>query len=221
MRAILFGSVPLRSKQIQALKKRVRILESDLKIGVDGGFQLGRRFGVEPDFFVGDQDSIPIRIRRDVIAQKCLVLSTEKDRSDLYYATLSALMAGATRLTYIAVTGGPRMDHHMATMLDLVQVAQGRFGKVKSIEAHGPEGSYYFLSDEMPAWRAKLSLGQLVSVFAMTPRVTGVHLQGFKFPLKNSTLEPHSLGLSNQVRCRRCEIRIKKGVLLVVVPSLE
>jgi thiamine pyrophosphokinase len=220
VRAILFGSVPLNQKQIRNLKKNLKILDSDLIIGIDGGLQLALDFGFKPDLFVGDEDSLPKKSRKSLHAEMWVKLSCEKDRSDLYYATLKALELGATELVYISVTGGPRLDHHMATLFDLSQFAQGRFGRIKAIEVHGPEGGYYFLSHKIPVWKATLSPKSIVSVFAMTPEVLGLNLRGFKFRLKNYRLEPHSLGLSNQVMRQRCEIRIKKGVLLVVVPSL-
>src|SRR4051812_12235708 len=90
-----------------------------LLVAVDGGLKLLRRAGLEPDFAVGDWDSLspgrPAAALRGILH---FTLPRDKDRSDLYYACRAAIAAGANDLVCLGVTGG-RPDHQLAALFDL------------------------------------------------------------------------------------------------------
>jgi thiamine pyrophosphokinase len=217
MRAILVGPVQGTSRQEKAIWDSLQIQDSDLKIGVDGGSAIWLKHGYLPNFCVGDWDSLK---NPKKILDLCIhiTLPTDKDRSDLFFAVLAALEAGATEILCVGVTGG-RPDHHFAMLSDLSIFSLGKYGDLNSIEARGPEAAYFFLSKKIPAWKAKLKLGQLVSLFSMSEVSSGISLIGFEYPLKNAKLAPSSRGLSNCVKRKSCEIRIRQGRMLVVVPG--
>jgi thiamine pyrophosphokinase len=144
-------------------------------------------------------------------------VSVSKDRSDLFFAAIAALEAGATELLCLGVTGG-RADHHLATLMDLSNFAAGSYGPLQSVEAYGPDGQFIFLSTQIPHWQAVLKRHQLVSIFALSPYVEGLTLSGFRYHLKQVKMNASSWGLSNQVVKRKCEVHLRKGKLLVIIP---
>lgn len=209
MKAVLFGASPAR------FEKKIKVDDQDLVIGVDGGVQTALSLGLKPDFIVGDWDSLKKKKLQKRF--KSVSLSTKKDRSDLFFAAFAAVQAGATELICYGVTGG-RPDHHLATLAELSAFSTGLYGRLTRVEAHGTEASYVFLSKRIPVWKAELSVGQLVSVFAWNGKVQGLNLFGFRYPLKNYTLASSSQGLSNEVKKRKCEVYLRTGQLVVIMP---
>lgn len=225
-RAILLGPALKSSDTVRELLKKVKLKSSDLRIGVDGGTLHWLDAGFNPDIAVGDWDSLP-EARHSILRKiPHITLNPKKDRSDLYFALRTAVELGATELVALGVTGG-RPDHHLAVLYDLSLFSKGEFGQVSSVEAIGPEGRYIFLSSS-PSRRAApsacwksgpLRKGQLISVFALGAEASGVTLKGFRYLLKDAVLKPSSLGLSNVVTAKQGEVRLRKGVLLVIMPQ--
>jgi len=215
MRAILVGPVKGTPRQEKALWDSLSIHDSDLRIGVDGGSAIWVQRGFAPHFCVGDWDSLknPKKILDHCVH---ITLPTDKDRSDLFFAVIAALEAGAKEILCVGVTGG-RPDHHFAMQSDLSVFSSGKYGVVNSLEARGTDASYFFLSEKTAQWKAKLEVGQLVSLFSMSEISTGISLLGFEYPLKNAKLGPSSRGLSNRAARRDCRIEIRAGRMLVVV----
>jgi thiamine pyrophosphokinase len=192
---------------------------TDLFIGVDGGVQAWFAAGFKPHMAVGDWDSLSGPKARKLLASiHHLTLPVDKDRSDLYYAACSVANAGATHLICLGVTGG-RPDHHLGTLSDLASLAQGKGGLFREISAYSPEASYHFLSPKMPVWRESFASPRTVSVFALNGPAKGVTMKGLKYPMKNGILDPSSHGLSNRTWSRACEVSVKEGSLLVLIPS--
>lgn len=194
-------------------------LARDLRVAVDGGLKVLRQAGWRPHFAVGDWDSLePEKAKVALKGIFHITLPRNKDRSDLYYACRAAISAGANDLICVGVTGG-RPDHQLATLLDLSEISRApkSSGELLNLVAVDTGTRYYFVSERLPHWEAKLSPGQMVSVFAVGGEASGVTLAGFKYPLKNAKLAPSSHGLSNQVLRGNCSVRVKKGCLIVMV----
>jgi thiamine pyrophosphokinase len=173
---------------------------------------------LKPDFAVGDWDSLS---SLELLSQlKHLTLPRKKDRSDLFFALTAAVHAGVQEVVCLGVTGG-RSDHHLAALFDLSEFATGRYGALKSVQARGLDGDFIFLSQAIPNWSGELKRGQIVSVFAMSPVVRGLTLRGFRYPLEETQLKPSSLGLSNESILKKCEVRLRNGKLLVIIPQDE
>jgi len=217
MRAWLIGAsfVPSKIFFSQVLDE-LHLQITDLRVGVDGGAKTWLELGWEPHFAVGDWDSLG-STHRLLGRIPHLSLSRHKDRSDLYYAARAAIAIGAQELVCLGVTGGPRLDHHLATLFDLSEFSTGKYGKLRSVRAVDREEDCVFLSESIPTWTGVLKKQQKVSVFALGGVVEGVTLDGFKYPLKNADLLPSSLGLSNRVAKRNCEVCLRKGQLLVII----
>lgn len=225
MRAFLVGPLLPLGKKTLSILNGLKPKRNDLRVGVDGGVLFWVESGFPPDFAVGDWDSLTERtgskrgLLRDIPHQS---LPQEKDRSDLFFAAKAAVQAGAQELICLGVTGGPRLDHHLAMLFDLAEVASGKFGTLRQVRAIGEEADYWFLSDRIPVWKASgnwlLKKNQLVSLFALGGSVSGVTLEGFKYKLDQAVLSPSSHGLSNVALKRNCEVHLRKGRLLVIIP---
>ncbi len=217
MRAILLGPRLGSKSQQKAILKSAQVNSQDFLMGVDGGTALWLEHGIQPHFAVGDWDSL--KHKRAILSQvPHLTLSIDKDRSDLFFAGLAAIQAGATDLLCLGVTGG-RPDHHLATLMDLSMFSTGRHGKLNSVIARGVEGDTLFLSTQIPFWQGSFPQGTTISIFALGLPAKGVTLKGFRYPLKNEDLHPSSFGLSNRVEKRKCEVHLRKGQLVVIMPS--
>src|SRR4051812_17967315 len=104
MRAILVGAVEVPDRVQKRLLRALKIQADDLLIGVDGGTQCLIRLGFKPDFAIGDWDSL--KKKANILSQvPHLTLPKNKNRSDLFYAGIAAIEAGAKEILCLGVTG--------------------------------------------------------------------------------------------------------------------
>ena len=65
--------------------------------------------------------------------------------------------------------------------------------------------------------RKKEQFGNFLSVIPYSDTVTGVTLEGVKYPLTNHTMGGYnSLGISNEIVADTAKISFEKGILLVI-----
>lgn len=222
LRAFLIGASPGQSlEHARATLARLGAdAARDIFIGVDGGARVWQALGIKPHMVVGDWDSfVGADARATLSTLHHLTLPVDKDRSDLFFAASVAHNAQATQVICLGVTGG-RPDQHLATLMDLASLAAGEHGEgLTQVAAYAPEGEYHFLSPLIPRWRESFPTPRTVSIFALGSLVRGLTLKGFKFPLKESELRPSSQGLSNRSWSTTCEVSLKEGALVVIVPT--
>jgi len=231
MRAILLGpvhpcghSTKQSDSTLETLLRQLPLMSTDVRIGVDGGVASWLKLGLKPHFAVGDWDSLPMKQRKKALADvPHLTVSRHKDRSDLFYACMMAIQAGASELICAGVTGADPA-HHLAALLDLSTYSAGEFGKLRRVAIIGYDAHYEFLSGKaIPKWPKelqkfpKLKIGQRVSFFAMGGDAEGVTLKGFRYQLKNARIVPSSHGLSNVVKSKNIEVSLRNGRLLVII----
>ena len=216
VRAILVG--PLVDSDAKKRIRSLRIQQNDFIVAVDGGVNRCLEMGLRPHFAVGDWDSLE-NSKAILEGIKHISLLRNKDRSDLFFAGIAALEAGATQVLCLGVTGA-RPDHHLAMLYDLADFASGVYGKLKAVSAIGPDGDYHFLSQAIPHWKGRLPKATTLSLFALRGPAEGVTLAGFQFPLIDTQIVPSSLGLSNRTSKRICEVHLRKGELLVIIPRV-
>lgn len=217
MRAILIGAAPSLPAEIKRFLHSLSISPKDLRVGVDGGVEKWVRAGLKPQLAVGDWDSL--KNRKLLSGIPAMSLAQSKDRSDLFYAARVALELGANELVCLGVTGG-RWDHQLAAVLDLSELASGKYGSLKSVKLLGSDATsdfeMAFVSGRMKSWKGRLEVGSTVSVFALGGAATGVTLKGFCYPLKGQRLVPSSRGLSNKVKSSGCEVSLRNGCVGIV-----
>lgn len=218
MRSILVGSHFDSPGALKRLWPKLKIGSKDLVIGLDGGLSELVRIGARVDLATGDWDSLKGSTRQ-LGRVPHLTLPVEKDLSDLHYGLALALMAGATEIVCLGVTGG-RPDQQLATLMDLTELARvaKTLGEIRAIdETH----DYRWTAAGLKSLRMSYPRGTGVSVFAMGGPATGVTLEGFRFVLSEGELEPSSQGMSNVVTSVRQRIQVRKGVLLAIVSGAD
>lgn len=216
MRAVLMGPIERVGPALSQMLRKLKITKRDVLIGVDGGVDLWLRAGFKPRLAIGDWDSQLARIPPRGISTQ--TLPSEKDRSDLHFALRAAIGLGASEVICLGVTGA-RPDHHYGSLHEIAAAASS--GKLARVSAHGRDGDYYFQSARMKPWIGRGIQGKTVSIFAVGGPARGVTLHGFKYPLSGATLGLSTHGLSNIALSRSCQVTLKSGQLIIIVPSFE
>lgn len=202
-RCIIIGSVP-ESDSKSALKQIIR--SGDYIICADGGYNACLCAGVVPDLYVGDGDSSYMPEHTDKI-----VLSTEKDLTDMQAAIDTGLARGFKEFVLTCCTG-KRFDHHYAAVCMLEYLftkdATGRMIDNRNVIFFHAGGARNFR--RLPEYK-------YISVVSLDEKLTGVYLIGLKYPLYNAVVPRIStVGVSNEFTEDEAEIRIGTGRALVI-----
>lgn len=164
-----------------------------------------------PDVIIGDLDSIDQRTLKHYEKQNVKVIrfASEKDYTDTELALSYALQLKPQKISIFCALGG-RIDHTLANIYLLSKgFDQGidTFLVDEYCEAFVLNKQCSFIKET----------GKTVSLFALTPEVTGITLAGFHYPLEKDVLKMGAtLGISNRINQSRAGITIKKGKLLVI-----
>lgn len=185
------------------------IRPDDCVIAADRGFVLCRQAGIEPDFCLGDFDSLR---PGEVPPAGARVCAPEKDDTDAAMALKLALSLGLSDVVLLGGVGG-RLDHTVAN-LQLMRYAHARdahltlAGRFDRAELLSP-GAYALPADGPVRF----------SLFAFSPRVEALCIAGAKYPLSGAALtDAFPLGISNErLPGAAAEIRFTAGLLLLVI----
>ncbi len=187
------------------------IERAEVVIAVDGGADLCMEAGRDPDWLVGDLDSIDPEVLSKVrqSGAQILQLEREKDISDLDAALELCVREHALSPVVTAATGG-RLDHTLAAVGSLAVNA----ALSPRLLEPGLEG--WILSAEGSAVLRLAGVGTTVSVLPVLGDAN-VSLTGFRYPLERRWLRPlGSMGLSNVLVTEGAQIRVHVGVVLVL-----
>lgn len=179
---------------------------------VDGGLAVAEAAGILPDYLVGDFDTA----EESLVAryeEHCITIrhKPEKDATDTELAVDEALERGAEQIILLGATGS-RMDHTMANIHMLYRVLQQ--GKQAWILNENNRISLHKRSFELK--RDEL-FGNYISFLPFFGEVTGMTLNGFRYPLSGKTLTAGiSLGISNEGREETMEVSFLSGYVLMI-----
>jgi thiamine pyrophosphokinase len=205
-RAIVFSGGRLSEEDLQ------QIQPDDFIIGADKGALFLIEHGITPHVSVGDFDSVTLEQKEQVEAASKRMLSCDpvlKDLTDTELALEIAMDEQAEHVLMLGVTG-TRMDHTLANVQILVRAMQHHIS-CAIMDAH----NYIVLTG------STLEIEPMdytyTSLLPLTAEVTGIHLDGFMYPLHNATLKMgQSRGVSNQLTATKGTISIESGLLLVI-----
>jgi thiamine pyrophosphokinase len=179
-------------------------------IAADGGVELARKVGLEVDLAVGDLDSVSEHALRGI--DEVERHPAEKDASDLELALAAALRSERERILVLGGAGG-RLDHLLGGLLLLGGDA---YAGVQVDAQLGPAAVHVVRGGRVLTGEP----GELISLFALHGRASGIVTEGFVYPLRGEPLEPgSSRGLSNVFATREARITLESGVLLAVRPN--
>lgn len=190
----------------------------DLVVAVDAGLERLLAQQVDPDLILGDFDSLDgkylsyLEKTDGTKSAEIHRLPCEKDDTDTMYALRVCLERGYREILLYGALGG-RLDHTIANVQALAWLKRrGADGyllgkrtlvtvveKEKVLLPEGFEGTF--------------------SLFALDSRVTGVTLEGMKYPLTEAVMENAlPIGVSNEVSSEiRASAAVREGLVLMIL----
>lgn len=192
-----------------------RVLElaerASLVIAADGGAAHWRAVGRRPDLWVGDFDSTPPELERELAGVPQEAHPTDKARVDGEIALEAARAWGATTALVLGGLGG-RADHALALALTAARLSAAGF----PVDLDSGEESAHPLAPARPL-ELRLPAGRTFSVLALSPVARALSVSGARWPLDRADLPFGSgWGVSN-VATGPLRASLEDGLALVVV----
>ncbi|MBO5372724.1 MAG: thiamine diphosphokinase [Lachnospiraceae bacterium] len=186
----------------------------DIQIAVDSGMRYFYEVKENPDFIIGDFDSVDAEILQYFEQQEGIQwirLIPEKDDTDTEAAIRLALKEGCTQIHILGATGS-RMDHMLGN-IQLLGIGLEEAAEIFIVDAHNK----IRMINKSIQIKKEEQYGSYVSLIPFTPKVRGLTLKGMKYPLHEYTMVCYnSLGVSNEIVEDVAEISFTEGVLLVL-----
>ena len=183
-----------------------RIQSYPYLVAVDGGLNHCQRLGLKPDLIIGDLDSAdPAALEANQEIPK-IVLSPDKDKSDLEETIIHVLNEECQEITLFGAAGN-RLDHTLANFLLL-----SNYAGVLYLETEEELLFCIKQREELDSFP-----GQRISLIPLNGSVMGVSTTGLKWELINDTLDQRYISLSNEALGESVVIVVEKGDLLCAV----
>ncbi len=179
---------------------------AELVAAADRGVETALRLGIEPDFVVGDMDSLTdASVLERFSPDRVFVYPTDKDETDTEIGLRMLRHRGCTAIT-IAGGGGGRLDHLYAIAMLFERSAPPARWITANEDIRLVDGSA-----ELPGWK-----GSTVSVFPVGDEASHLHSEGLKWPLDGLVFRRGYGGVSNLVTGDPVRLGVTRGRLLVV-----
>ena len=182
-------------------------------IASDKGLEELDKIGVIPNYIIGDFDSI----NKDILSKyiqnkevKIIKLNPEKDYTDTHMALKLAIELKSTDITIIGAIGS-RIDHTLSNIHILKETLDNNINC-----------SILNENNKISLINGKTILDldnnyKYISLLPLTTSVEGITLEGFKYPLLNTTLGlGESIGISNEQVEDKAVIYLKKGIIILI-----
>ncbi len=182
-------------------------------IAADHGLMAADRLGLTLDYIVGDFDSVSEVVLKKYheISTPIQTFPTEKDKTDTQIAIELALMHNATAIDIVGATGS-RLDHVLANIHLLLLPMQLNI-KACILDTN----NRIYLQNQSFTIHKEGQYGDYVSLLPFTEKVSGLTLNGFKYPLNQITYNAgSSLGISNEIKDEAAKVEISEGILIVI-----
>ena len=180
--------------------------ENDLVIACDAGLEHCRKYGVVPDYVIGDFDSLGFVPE----SENVILLPVEKDDTDTSFAVKYAMEKGFTRFVILCGTGGRRPEHTYANIALLGFISKNcgeGFLVDKSCVITAITDSVIHFDENMSGD---------ISVFSFDTRSCGITEKGLKYSLDNVTLNNTDIiGVSNSFIGMKSSVSVEKGTLII------
>lgn len=188
------------------------LLWADKIIAVDGGMNFLRELNIEPDVFLGDQDSTRENILDtiDEIGMEVIKFKAEKDKTDMELA-IDYVVENNFDEVIIYGSTGTRLDHSFANILLLRKLMVNKI-KAKILDLNN---EIYLVDDVLLLDKNEK---KYISVVPITNDGVVVSLFGFKYPLDKYLIGfSETIGVSNEILDERAKVKIHSGEALVFV----
>lgn len=205
MKALIItgGSCP-SSGIIQSLSQ-----DAGLIIAADSGLQPCLSANLDPDYVIGDFDSVKTALLARIPQERIIQYPQDKDYTDTELAIDLARKNGATRIV-LAGGGAGRLDHLLAV--------RALFERIAPIhEWHTSAESAFFLPAGEKLYFSS-QVGTTVSVFPLSKGAEGMSSEGLKWPLDGLRWDCGHFGISNKTIAQNASITAGKYPILVILP---
>ena len=181
-------------------------LEDFYVISADGGLEFCEKYGIIPDLWVGDRDSLNSSI---INAKEKKFFPEDKDLTDSHIAAIEAIKRGYKEIFFIGVTGG-RLDHEYSNYCLLKFVLKnGGFATILNANnrVFMADKSISVDSDDM----------KYISFFPFGGNVEDFSVYDVKYPLDNYVLtDDDTYTTSNEFLAgKSAKINFKNGYVIV------
>ncbi|MBN2538507.1 MAG: thiamine diphosphokinase [Deltaproteobacteria bacterium] len=196
---------------LRFLYDEIRSVGDPVIICADGAAQRLKELDIVPDFIVGDMDSVDEDTLRyfETKGSRIIRHPADKDETDTQLALECAFEMNPDGIRIFGALGG-RVDHMLANISLLVLCAK------RGIDARIIDKQCeLFVIDDLCVIDGKE--GETVSLLPLSSKVSGIQLEGFRYPLTDAVMEigvPY--GISNRLIGTRGTISVKSGYLLVI-----
>ena len=182
------------------------LIPDDYVIYCDCGLDHMDKLGAKPDLIIGDFDSHPVP-DTDV---EIITLPVAKDDTDTVFAASEALRRGFEDFLIVGAVGG-RFDHSLANASLLLMLHRAG---AKAVLADD-------FSDMEILGSRPLEISEKYKYFSLTcifGAVSGVNIQGARFPLTDGRIEPdYQYAVSNEVLPgQTATVSVKNGEVLLI-----
>jgi len=173
-------------------------------IAADGGANLCRELGIEPDIIIGDLDSW--QEQKSASAQ--VLYLPDQEQTDLQKAINYADLASCSKLKIISAFG-KRSDH---SMVNMIIFAQSSYPEKLEIYDNFSKTILFSAGEH----QLQLEPGTLVSFYAFG-QLENLSLQGVKYELKEKSYQQGFCGISNEVSSKKIDLSFDKGLLFCAI----
>ena len=191
--------------------------ENDICIAVDGGYEYCKLLEIEPDYILGDFDSISEKEAEGVakIAKtqedKVIILPVEKDDTDMLAALKLGLSEGYHSFRIYGGMGG-RVEHTIANIQCLLYL------KEHNAVGYLMDGTGMILVAKDEEISFQESLEGYMSMFSMGEEAT-VSIENMKYSLEEKVItNSFPIGISNEfIYGKKGKVTVHKGAVMMIV----
>ncbi len=195
----------------------IAVDEEDIVIAVDGGLSYCSVLEIEPDYIIGDFDSVSeqeaaaVKVLEQEIPERIFRLPCEKDDTDMLAALKLGLELGYREFRIYAGMGG-RFDHSYANVQCLLYL------KNRGAVGYLVDGTGMTLVIKEEEVRFRKGMEGYLSLLSMEKEVAGVTIEGLKYTVKEATItNDFPIGISNEFIGEEAKIKVEKGCLLCTI----
>lgn len=198
MYCYIFGALPVDTFNFE-------ISENDLVIAADSGVINTQKFNIEPDYIIGDFDSLGYTPADN----NTIIHPIEKDDTDTMLAVKLGFEKGYNNFRIFGCIGG-RLDHTFANIQTAAYIAENYGNSI----FYGNEENFTVIKNNKISFQ-KENKGN-ISIFALED-CENVNIKGTYYELENGKLSTHfPLGTSNKFNNNEVSISVEDGELLIV-----
>ena len=184
-------------------------------IAADRGLEACMKLQIEPDYVIGDFDSLDEQVKDAFLADRRNVtkLNPIKDDTDSEAALHLAFEKTKGDIFLLGGTG-TRLDHVLGNIQSLYLALE----KGVDCEILDEHNRIRLIQGEYRIKKAE-QYGKYVSLIPFTTDVNGVTLEGLKYPVQNQHFTVQGsggFGVSNEITADEARISLKQGIFIMI-----